>query len=276
MIEYSDILYGNPLQKYSMGSTFATHNLKKNKMSNNSTRLQGKNAIVTGGSRGIGRAIVMHLVANGANVLFTYNKNVAAAKEVESVAAKSKSVKADMRNISEINQLFETAKEHFSNKIDIVILNAFPEAVLKPTVAITEEDYDSMFNGTRGNFFSLQNAAKSVADEGRIIMVSSGAAGWAGQAGGAYGGAKSAVERFTLSLAKELGSRKITVNVVAPGVTETEGLVAPKHIIDNLVAQIPLGRLGQPDEVANAIVMLAMPEANWISAQILRANGGLM
>jgi 3-oxoacyl-[acyl-carrier protein] reductase len=245
-------------------------------MINNSTKLKGKNAIVTGGSRGIGREIVKQLAAHGANVLFTYNKNESAAKEVQAMAEGSKAVKADMRSLTEINSLFNTAKEHFSNQVDIVILNAFPEAILKPTVAISEADYDAMFNGTKGNFFALQNAAKSVVDEGRIIVLSSGAAGWAGAAGGAYGGAKAAVERFTLSLAKELGSRKVTVNVVAPGVTETEGLVAPQHIIDNLKAQTPFGRLGQPDEVASAIVMLAMPEAKWVSAQIVRANGGLM
>jgi 3-oxoacyl-[acyl-carrier protein] reductase len=253
-----------------------TNKKQLHKMINSSTKLEGKNAIVTGGSRGIGREAVKQLAAYGAHVLFTYHNNEHAAKEVEAAAANSKGVKADMRNLTVINNLFANAQQHFNNKIDIVILNAFPEAILKPTVAISEADYDSMFSGTKGNFFALQNAAKFVADEGRIIMISSGAAGWAGAAGGAYGGAKAAVERFTLSLAKELGSRKITVNVVAPGVTETEGLVAPQHIIDNLKAQTPFGRLGQPDEVASAIVMLAMPEAKWVSAQIVRANGGLM
>jgi 3-oxoacyl-[acyl-carrier protein] reductase len=264
------------LQKYSIVITFATQNLKKYKMTNVSKKLQGKNAIVTGGSRGIGRSIVTLLAAQGANVLFTFQKNEEAANEVESLAKGSKAVKTDMRNLADINQLFADANAHFNNKIDIVILNAFPEAILKPTVMISESDYDALFNGTKGNFFLLQNAAKNIADGGRIIMVSSGAAGMAGPAGGAYGGAKSAVERFTLSLAKELGSRKVAVNVVAPGVTETEGLVAPKHIVDYLITQIPMGRLGQPDEVANAVVLLTMPEAGWISAQIVRANGGLM
>ncbi len=245
-------------------------------MDNNSKRLQGKNALVTGGSRGIGRSIVLALAEQGANVMFTYRNNDDAAKEVESSAKGSKSIKTDMRSLTEINELFEVASKNFNGQIDIVILNAFPEAILKPTIMVSEQDYDAMFNGTKGVFFLLQNAAKSVVDGGRIITISSGAAGMAGQAGGAYGGAKSAVERFTLSLAKELGSKKITVNVVAPGVTETDGLVAPKHIVDYLITQIPMGRLGKPDEVANAVVLLTMPEANWISAQIVRANGGLM
>jgi 3-oxoacyl-[acyl-carrier protein] reductase len=245
-------------------------------MDNHSKKLQGKNAIVTGGSRGIGRSIVVALAEHGANVLFTYKSNEAAAKEVENVANGSKAIKTDMRNLAEITTLFETAAVHFNNQLDIVILNAFPEAILKPTVMISEADYDALFDGTKGVYFMLQNAAKNVVEGGRIITVSSGAAGYAGAAGGAYGGAKSAVERFTLSLAKELGSKKITVNVVAPGVTETDGLVAPKHIVDYLITQIPMGRLGKPDEVANAVVLLTMPEANWISAQIVRANGGMM
>jgi 3-oxoacyl-[acyl-carrier protein] reductase len=245
-------------------------------MDSDSKKLQGKNALVTGGSRGIGRSIVLALAEQGANVMFTYRSNDDAAKEVEGSAKGSKSIKTDMRNLIEINQLFETASKNFNNQIDIVILNAFPEAILKPTIMVSEQDYDAMFNGTKGIFFLLQNAAKNVVDGGRIITVSSGAAGMAGQAGGAYGGAKSAVERFTLSLAKELGAKKITVNVVAPGITETDGLIAPKHIIDFLITQIPMGRLGKPEEVANAVVLLTMPEASWISAQIVRANGGLM
>ncbi len=245
-------------------------------MDNHSKKLQGKNALVTGGSRGIGRSIVLALTAQGANVIFTYKNNEEAAKEVENSAKGSKSIKNDMRSLDEINGLFEKVSNDFEGQLDIVILNAFPEAILKPTIMISEQDYDAMFNGTKGIFFLLQNAAKNVAEGGKIITISSGAAGFAGQAGGAYGGAKSAIERFTLSLAKELGSKKIAVNVVAPGVTETEGLVAPKHIVDYLVSQIPMGRLGKPDEVANAVILLTMPEASWVSAQIVRANGGLM
>ncbi|TAG50153.1 MAG: SDR family oxidoreductase [Runella slithyformis] len=238
--------------------------------------MSNKNVIVTGGSRGIGRSIVKQLAGHGANVLFTYNNNETAAKETEALASGSKGIKADMTNLSDINRLFEEANTYFSNKIDVVILNAFPTAVFKPTIAMSEAEYDSMFNGSKGNYFALQNAAKLIADGGRIVVLSSGAARQAGMAGGAYGAAKAAVERFTLALSKELGSRNVSVNVVAPGVTETEGLIAPQQMIDMLKSQIPFGRLGQPDEVASAIVMLTLPETGCINGQIIGANGGLM
>jgi 3-oxoacyl-[acyl-carrier protein] reductase len=97
-----------------------------------------------------------------------------------------------------------------------------------------------------------------------------------GIASGAYSGAKSALEKFAISLAKELGSKRISVNVVSPGVTETEGLVAPKEMVDALVAQTPFGRLGKPEDVAGAVLALCLPETAWITGQVIQANGGIL
>ena len=98
----------------------------------------------------------------------------------------------------------------------------------------------------------------------------------AGPASGAYGGAKAAIEKFALGLSKEVGGKGIRVNVVSPGVTETDGLVAPQEMIDGLVAQTPLGRLGQPDDVAKAVVALCLPELAWITSQVIQVNGGIL
>lgn len=111
---------------------------------------------------------------------------------------------------------------------------------------------------------------------GALSSEGGGAAAMAQPASGAYSGAKAAIEKFALSLSKELGARHITVNVVSPGVTETDGLVAPKEMIDMLVTQTPLGRLGQPTDVANAVVQLCADSMNWVNGQVIQVNGGIL
>jgi 3-oxoacyl-[acyl-carrier protein] reductase len=125
-------------------------------------------------------------------------------------------------------------------------------------------------------FFLLSEAAKRLSDNGSIIVLSSGATSMPGQASGLYAGSKAAIEQFALSLAKELGNRKINVNVVAPGITQTEGLVAPKEMIDQLVSLTPFGRLGNPEDVANGIALLVSEEGKWINMQKIGINGGIL
>lgn len=242
--------------------------------------LEGKKAIVAGGSRGIGKEIVLELARQGAQVLFTYAGNEAAAKATEEEAKQIQpsvlAVKADIANKEKMSNAFDLAEKNFGGKADIYIAVAFPPAVFMPTAIFTDEAYDLMFNAVKGHYFAMQKAAQSLKNGGKIILFSSGAAAMPQPASGAYAGAKSAIEKFALSLAKETGSQQITVNVVSPGVTQTEGLVAPKEMIDMLVAQTPLKRLGRVEDVAHATVQLCMPTMNWVNGQVIQINGGIL
>lgn len=243
-------------------------------------RLEGKKVIVTGGSRGIGKAIVHALAKEGAHILFTYNSNSEAAKTTEQEAKQYNpnilAMQADASSSAAMKNVFEFLPKNFGGEADMYIANAFAEAVFAPTAFMTEDGYDKMFASVKGHYFALQQAAHHVKEGGRIIVLSSGAAAQPGMASGAYSGAKSALEKFALSLAKELGSKRISVNVVSPGVTETEGLVAPKEMVDALVAQTPFGRLGKPEDVAGAVLALCLPETAWITGQVVQANGGIL
>jgi 3-oxoacyl-[acyl-carrier protein] reductase len=210
----------------------------------------------------------------------SYQSNQAAAKAVEAEAKAAGGlvvgIQADITKLDDLKRLFEYVPNTFGGQTDIYIANAFPNAIFAPTAMMTEEGYDSMFAAVKGNYFALQQAAKHLSSGGKIIVFSSGAAAMPQPASGAYAGAKAAVERFALSLSKEVGQTQITVNVVSPGLTVTDGLVAPQAMIDALVAQTPLGRLGQPDDVANAVVQLCTPAMAWVNGQIIQVNGGIL
>lgn len=241
--------------------------------------LAGKVAIVTGSSRGIGRAIAERLGRDGANVVVTYVGNQDKAEEVVSAikanGSEAIAVQVDMRKIEDVRHLFQKTLDHFG-KLDILVNNAAGRNIFKPTAEITQEEYDSMFNITRGVYFALQEAAHHIADGGRIVNLSSSATAMAYPTGGAYAGCKAAIEQFSMALAKELGNRAITVNIVSPGLTETDGMVLDKEQVNQLIAQTPLGRLGQPDDVASAVAMLVSDDAHWVTGQNLRATGGMV
>jgi 3-oxoacyl-[acyl-carrier protein] reductase len=241
--------------------------------------LKGKVAIVTGSSRGIGRAIAERLGRDGANVVVTYVGNRDKAQEVvsaiEASGSKAIALQVDMRNIAEIRNLFQKTLEHFG-KLDILVNNAAGKNVFKLTAEMTEDEYDSMFNITKGVYFALQQAAQHMADGGRIVNLSSSGTAMAIPTGGAYAGCKAAIEQFSMGLAKELGARGITVNTVSPGVTETDGLVLDQEQVNQMIAQTPLGRLGKPEDVASAVALLVSDDAHWVTGQGLRANGGIV
>ena len=243
------------------------------------SNLKGKTAIVTGSSRGIGKAIALRLAQDGANVVVTYHSSKDTAEEVVNTI-KEKGVDAialqvNVREIESVRDMFSKAINHFG-KVDILVNNAAGKNIFKPNVQMTPEEYDSMFDITRGVYFALQEAAKKLTDGGRIVSISTGGTSMATPGGGAYAGSKAAVEQFSNSLAKELGEREITVNTLAPGVTDTDGLVLEQEQIDQLVKQTPLGRLGKPDDIANAIAMLVSDDAGWITGQNIRATGGIV
>lgn len=241
--------------------------------------LTGKIAIVTGASRGIGRAIAERLGRDGASVVVTYVGNQDKAEEVVSAikanGAEAIAIQVDMRNVADVRNLFQKTLQHFGS-LDIIVNNAAGKNVFKPTAEMTEEEYDSMFDITRGVYFALQEAAHHMADKGRIVNLSSSATAMSVPTGGAYAGCKAAIEHFSMALAKELGARGITVNTVSPGVTETDGLVLEREQVNQMIAQTPLGRLGHPDDIASAVAMLVSDDAHWVTGQSIRANGGIV
>lgn len=241
--------------------------------------LDSKIAIVTGASRGIGRAIAERLGRDGARVVLTYVANDAAAREVvttiEASGGAAHALRADMKNLAEVRGIFDAAESQFG-KVDILVNNAAGVNVFKPTEAMTADDYDSMFLITRGVYFSLQEAAKRLANNGRIVNISTAGTAMAMAGAGAYAGSKAAIEHFSMALAKELGPRGVTVNTVRPGVTNTDGLVLDAGSIQHLISQTPMGRLGKPTDIAAAVALLVGADAGWITGQNVAATGGIV
>lgn len=244
--------------------------------------LTRKVAIVTGASRGIGRAIAERLGQEGAYVVVNYAHSADKAQEVvsavEAGGGKALTVQADMTQVVDIRRLFQETVDHFG-QLDILINNAGGSGAFTPLAEVTEEEFDAMFTlNARGPFFALQEAARRMADGGRIVNISTvgtvvGAAG-----GAAYLGSKGALEQFTKALAKELGGRSITVNTVTSGATDTEGFnqSATPEMKAQAAQMSPLGRLGQPKDIADVVAFVVSEEARWLTGQNIRAVGGIV
>jgi 3-oxoacyl-[acyl-carrier protein] reductase len=241
--------------------------------------LEGKVAIVTGSSRGIGRAIALRLGRDGARVVVTYLGNRERAEEVvEAIRAgraDAVAVRTDVRDLEQVRALFGEAEARFGG-LDILVNNAAGVNVFKPTAQMDEAEYDSMFLVTRGVYFALQEAARRIRDGGRIVSISTAGTAQPMAGAGAYAGSKAAIEQFSNCLAKELGARGVTVNTLAPGLTDTDGMVLGPEQVQGLIAQTPLGRLGRPEDVADAVALLVSPDAHWVTMQNVRATGGIV
>ncbi|GAA1980729.1 SDR family oxidoreductase [Nocardiopsis rhodophaea] len=241
--------------------------------------LEGKNALVTAASRGIGRAIALLLAERGANVVVNYHKSPHAANEiVEAVAAKGRktaAIQADMGDSEDVTRLFTEAEQTLGG-LDIVV-NNIGINLSAPLVDTEEADFDrTVAVNFKGSFLAMKYAARTISDNGRIINISTGNTRVSMPFVGVYAGTKAATEQMTFSLAKELGSRGVTVNAVLPGLTDTDGL--RPEIRENagpIIGMTPLGRMGTPEDVAEVVAFLATEEARWVTGQTIGASGGL-
>lgn len=245
------------------------------------TNSSNKIAIVTGASGGIGAAIAERLAKDGFTVVVNYAGNAASAKalvaRIEAAGGRAVEAKADISDPGEVARMFDSAATAFGG-IDVLINNA---GIM--SLAPIADSNDALFNrqiavNLRGTFNTLREAAKRLRDGGRIVNFSSSVTGPLQPTYGVYAATKAAVEAMTSILAKELRGRSITVNAIAPGPTATKLFLdgKPQEVIDRLAKLAPLERLGQPEDIADAVAFLVGPDGAWINGQTLRANGGII
>ncbi|TIT67619.1 MAG: SDR family oxidoreductase [Mesorhizobium sp.] len=242
---------------------------------------QTKAAIVTGASKGIGAAIARRLARDGVAVVVNYARGRAEAEAVvgaiEADGGKAIAVQADIADPTGIANLFDAGEKAFGG-IDILINNA---GILKlsPIAQADDAFFDTQIAINLGGVFrGMREGARRLRDGGRIVNFSSSVVGLYQPGYGVYAATKAAVEAMTHILAKELGARRITVNAVAPGPVETALFTDGKSAaqIEAIGNMIPLGRLGQPDDIAGVVSFLAGPDSGWVNGQIIRANGGVI
>jgi len=243
-------------------------------------RLKDKVAIVTGGSRGIGYATVERFLQEGAKVVLTASSPANAEKAVLKLKEKYpeavvEGISPDLGSLEDVRAAFEAVAKKYG-RLDILVNNA-GVSESTPFLDYTKEIFDKVMDiNVRGVFNSSRVGAELMEEQGTgVILSTSSMVSVYGQTSGvAYPTSKFAVNGMTLSLARELGPKGIRVNAVAPGIAETDMMKAvPKEVIDPLIAQIPLRRLGQPEDIANAFVFLASDEASYITGVVLRVDG---
>lgn len=239
----------------------------------------GKVAIVTGASRGIGAAIARRLAQDGLSVIVNYAGNAEAAgtlvDEIESAGGRAASCQADVSDPQAVKRMFDSAEDAYGG-VDVLVNNA-GIMTLAPIAEVDDASFDRIVSiNLKGTFNGLREAAKRLRDGGRIVNLSTSVVGLYQPAYGVYAATKAAVEALTHILAKELGPRRITVNAVAPGPVATELFLTGKDraTIDRITQAIPLGRLGEADDIARVVSLLVGPDSGWINGQIVRANGG--
>ncbi|WP_308250133.1 glucose 1-dehydrogenase [Sphaerisporangium fuscum] len=245
------------------------------------TVLGGKKAVVTGGSRGIGRAIVERLARDGAEVVFGYARDAEAAAEVEKAVAgaggTAYAVRADLGEPGAAERLMETAEERLG-AVDILVNNAAASFTPAPIAETDEELFDRvMAVNARATFLTMRHAARLMPDGGRIVNISTLNTLRAAPGIAPYMASKGAIEQLTAAVAQELGPRGITVNTVSPGATDTDLLrgTNPEEALTMVASITPLRRLGRPSDIADVVAFLAGPDGHWITGQNIRATGGL-
>ena len=238
-----------------------------------------RSAIVTGASRGIGRAIAIELAASGTRVIVNYIQQRERAEgvvaQIRSAGGEAVAVRADVRHPEQLDRLFAAAQEHFGG-LDILVNNAGVGATL-PLEQLSQESIDGAAAANiRSVLLATQRAAAAFGTRGgAVINLSSAIVMQPIPAQALYAATKAAVEALTRVLAQELGTRKIRVNAVAPGPTETDLLQINEQIRGFLISRTVLGRLGKPEDVARVVAFLASDAAGWITGQTLSVDGGL-
>ena len=238
--------------------------------------LEGKVALVTGASGGIGRAIATRLAADGAAVVLAFGTDAKGAADalnhIEASGGRALTHAADLRDAGAVAELFDATTRAFGG-IDILVCNA-GSYLQKPIAETTEAEFDDIFAvNTRGTFLCLREGARRLHDGGRIVATSSIATHvvWPGNA--SYSGSKAAVEQFVRVLSRELGGRQITVNAVAPGATDTA--MMPDAVRESAPGMTALGRIGTPTDIADVVAFLCSDAARWLTGRIIPVDGGI-
>ncbi|MCB0191501.1 MAG: SDR family oxidoreductase [Anaerolineae bacterium] len=250
---------------------------------------KSKIALVTGGSRGLGRDMAINLAKKGIDVVLTYNSNKRKADEVvaeiESLGQKAVAFQLNTSDVKQFDNFFEQVTDYLRGQTDNpnfdFLINNAGTALYASFAETTEEQFDDMMNiHYKGVFFLTQKALPFINDGGRIINISSGLARFSFPGSSAYGSMKGAVEVLTRYMARELGARGITANVVAPGAIETD--FGGGHVRDNkevnaqVASATALGRVGLPEDIGGVVAFLCTDDARWINGQRIEASGGMM
>ena len=243
--------------------------------------LSSKVAIVTGASRGIGRAIAETLGRQGASVMVSYATNSKAAEQVVSTiraaGARAEAFGRPLDGSKPVRDLFGATLKTFG-KVDILVINA-ALAAFGPVTTVSEVEFDKMFSvNVKAAFFAFQEAASHMSDGGRIISISAALTRVGYDNTLMYAGTKGALEQFTLAASKELGKRGILCNIVSPGATHTDlyHSLAPEAARELAKQRSPLKRLAEPQDIADVVAFLASDNARWISGENIRANGAAL
>jgi 3-oxoacyl-[acyl-carrier protein] reductase len=245
-------------------------------------QLAGKVAVVTGASKGIGAEIAKQLAAAGAAVVVNYSSSKSGADKVvddiSKAGGKAVAVQANVAEQSDIQKLFAEAKKAFG-RVDILVNNAGIYE-FAPLEAISAEHFNKQYDlNVLGLLLATQEAAKHFGEGGAVVNISSVVSTFSPPNAAVYSGTKAAVDSITRSLAKELGPRKIRINSINPGMVETEGAhsagITGSDMRTQIEAATPLGRIGQPSDIAPAVVFLASDDASWITGETLYISGGL-
>lgn len=252
-------------------------------MTNNTKDLAGKTAVITGAARNMGAGFAKELAGRGADVVIHYHSERSQdeaetlASELQALGVRTLAVSGDLSRLDNVRHLFDAAMQAFG-RIDIVI-NGAGKVIKKPFTEISETDFDSAFGiNTKAAFFVMQEAARRIEDNGRIINMGTTLLGATTGMYAIYAGSKAPLEDFSRALAKEIGARGVTVNVVAPGPIDTPFFHGEEteQSTAYLSSMSPQNRLGQIEDVVPLIAFLASEESRWVTGQTLFVNGGFL